>query len=164
MSMHVNFVGRLGADPETRQVGQDSACSFRMAISEKRRDGEVTTWVKVTAWGKMGESCQRYLTKGREAFVVGTLTTSTYQGRDGQQATSLDVRASSVQFVGGQRGGDGDGDPGERTSGGQRGGGGGGGGGGGWGGPPAGGGGGGWGGPKGGGADPGFDDDDPIPF
>jgi single-strand DNA-binding protein len=156
MSMHVNFVGRLGADPETRQVGQDAACSFRMAISEKRRDGEVTTWVKVTAWGKMGEACQRFLTKGREAFVVGTLTTSTYQGRDGQQATSLDVRASSVQFVGGQRGGDSEADQGERTSGGQRGG-----GGGGWGGAPAGGG-GGWG--NTGGASAGFDDDDPIPF
>lgn len=142
MSLHVNFVGRLGADPETRQVGQDAACSFRMAISEKRRDGEVTTWVKVTAWGKMGEACQRYLTKGREAFVVGTLTTSTYQGRDGQQATSLDVRASAVEFVGGKGQGQGEGG-GQRQQEQQ--------GGGGWGGTPA-------------GASAGFDDDDPIPF
>ena len=104
MSVHVSFVGRLGADPETRQVGQDSVCTMRMAVSEKRRDGEVTTWMKVSVWGRQAENCQRFLAKGRQAFVVGTLTTSTYTNRDGQQATSIDVRATSVEFVGGQGG------------------------------------------------------------
>lgn len=156
MSVHVSFVGRLGADPETRQVGQDSVCTMRMAVSEKRRDGEVTTWMKVSVWGRMGEACQRFLAKGRQAFVVGTLTTSTYTNRDGQQATSINVRALSVEFVGGQ-GGRGEGEEGGQGGGWSKGGG------------PTGGGGGGWGGGGGGGtwgapAQGGPDDDDPIPF
>ncbi|RTL23623.1 MAG: single-stranded DNA-binding protein [Rhodocyclaceae bacterium] len=169
----VILIGNLGADPELRQTQGGPVCNMRVATTERwtNQDGqkqERTEWHNVVVWGRMAENCQRYLAKGRPVYVEGRLQSRTYNDQEGKERRTWDVQAQTIQFLGGGPGGEDAGNEGGggRSSGGnQRGGGGGGGSqGGGWGGPPAGGGGGGWGGPKGGGADPGFDDDDPIPF
>lgn len=97
----VILVGALGKDPESRTVSSGSTvCSFSLAVTERRgRDEETTTWFKVSAWNKLGENCQRYLAKGKKALVVGTVSLSTYEGRDGKTRASLDVFASEVEFL-----------------------------------------------------------------
>ncbi len=73
------LVGNLGRDPELRYTPQGTAvCSFTMASNERRRDksGEqqdVTTWFRVTVWGKQAETVSKYLTKGRSVYVEGRL-------------------------------------------------------------------------------------------
>ncbi len=98
-------VGNLGRDPEMRYTPQGTAvCSFTMATNERRKDksGEqqdVTTWFKVTVWGKQAETVSKYLTKGRRVYVEGRLHVEEWTDRDGKQRHTLEVNATDVHFI-----------------------------------------------------------------
>ncbi len=131
MTWHQTIVvGNLGGDPELRylQSGQ-AVCNFSVAVSERWRDRqsgeqrERTTWYRVAAWGPLGETCNQYLSRGRQVMVTGNVSARGYINNNGEAAASLDLNARDVRFLG-QRG-DSDGDQGGGWSGGgQRGGGG----------------------------------------
>ncbi len=109
-------IGHLGRDPEMRYTPNGQAVtSFSVASSRRYTTSageqrEETEWFNVSAWGKLGETCNQYLTKGRQVYVEGRLSSRTYEGRDGQTRVALDISLTDVQFLGG-RGGDGDGTP-----------------------------------------------------
>ena len=96
------ITGRVGRTPETRTISTgDTVCSFSLAVNNKRKgeQDQPPTWFKVSAWGKLGEACQRYLDKGKMATVVGPVSGSTYDGSDGKTRFYLDVRAEDVEFL-----------------------------------------------------------------
>jgi len=98
-------VGNLGRDPEMRFTPQGTAvCSFTMATNERRKDkaGEpqdVTTWFRVTVWGKQAETASKYLTKGRQVYVEGRLHVEEWTDRDGRARHTLEVNATDVRFL-----------------------------------------------------------------
>ena len=100
------IVGNLGRDPELRYTPQGNAvCSFSMATNEKRKDksGEsqdVTTWFKVTLWGKQAEVASQYLTKGKPVYIEGRLRMEEWTDREGNKRQSLEVNATDMQFIG----------------------------------------------------------------
>lgn len=99
------ILGYLGRDPEVRYLPDGTAvCGFSVATTERRKDrnGEaqdVTTWFKVTVWGKQGELASQYLFKGSQVYIEGRLSQQEYTDRDGNPRTSLEVRANDVQFL-----------------------------------------------------------------
>lgn len=99
------IIGYLGRDPEIRYTPQGLAvCNFSIATTEKRKDraGEsqdVTTWFKITAWGKLAETVNQYLSKGKQVYVEGRLRQDEYTDRDGNKRASLDVTASEIHFL-----------------------------------------------------------------
>jgi single-strand DNA-binding protein len=96
------ITGRVGRTPETRTISTgDTVCSFSLAVDNKRKGGQdqPPTWFKVSAWGKLGEICQRYLDKGKMATVVGPVSVSAYEAKEGGTRFSLDVRADDVEFL-----------------------------------------------------------------
>lgn len=157
----VILIGNLGADPELRQTQSGPVCNLRVATTERwtGQDGqkqERTEWHSVAVWGRMAENCQRYLAKGRPIYVEGSLRSRTYNDQEGKERRVWDIQAQTIQFLGGGPGSEGgEGQGGNQSEGG------------GWGqtGSRGGGGqqrgGGGWGQTS---PDPGFHDDDPIPF
>jgi single-strand DNA-binding protein len=75
-----------------------------VATNEKKRDksGEhqdVTTWFRITAWGKQAETASKYLTMGRSAYIEGRLHVEEWTDRDGKQRYTLEVNASDIQFI-----------------------------------------------------------------
>jgi len=54
--------------------------------------------------GKLGETCNQYLTKGEQVYVEGRLKTRTYQTQAGETRFSLDVTCTEIQFLGGGQG------------------------------------------------------------
>lgn len=54
---------------------------------------------RVAAWGKLGEICQKYLTKSRKVCVVGPVSVSTYEAQDGTTRANLEVYAEDVEFL-----------------------------------------------------------------
>ena len=118
------IVGNLGGDPELRylQSGQ-AVCNFSVAVSERWRDRnsneqrEKTTWYRVAVWGNQAETCNTYLSKGRQVMVIGNVQARGYVNNNGEAAASLDLTAREVRFLssgnrdgggeqgGGQRGG-----------------------------------------------------------
>jgi len=109
-------IGHLGRDPEMRYTPNGQAVtSFSVASSRRYTTSageqkEETEWFNVSAWGKLGETCNQYLTKGQQVYIEGRMSSRTYEGRDGQTRVSIDVFLNDVQFLGG-RGGDGGGAP-----------------------------------------------------
>ncbi|EQC45926.1 single-stranded DNA-binding protein [Bacteriovorax sp. BSW11_IV] len=105
----VILIGRLGQDPELKYTPAGAAvCSFTLATSESWTDKsgqkqEKTEWHRVVVWGKLGELCNQYLAKGRQAFVEGALQTRSWE-QDGQKRYMTEINAKSVQFLGGQAG------------------------------------------------------------
>jgi single-strand DNA-binding protein len=98
----LHIIGNLTRDPETRTVSSGSTvCSFTVAVNRRnKRDGQPEAdFFRVSAWNKLGDVCQRYLAKGRKAAVVGSVSVSSYEGKDGGMRFSLDVFAEDVEFL-----------------------------------------------------------------
>ncbi len=101
----VILVGNLGGDPELRYTPDGRpVVSFNVAVNRRRRQGDEawvdeTDWFRVTAWGKLAETCNQYLSKGRKVLIEGRLQTRTFQGSDGQTRKFIDVIASQMVLL-----------------------------------------------------------------
>jgi single-strand DNA-binding protein len=61
---------------------------------------ENTLWFRVNVWGKQADAVNQFLSKGRQVYVEGRLSQQEYTDKDGNRRTSLEVRATDVQFLG----------------------------------------------------------------
>ena len=99
----VVLTGNLTRDPELRSTPSGiSVCSLRVACNTRRKSGE--DWVDkpnyfdVTVWGAHGETCARYLAKGRPIAIDGRLEWREWQHEDSTRQ-AVEVIADSVQFL-----------------------------------------------------------------
>ena len=108
MYQSIVLVGYLGRDPEMRYTPSGTpVTSFNVATTRKWTDAEgqqqeKTTWFRVTAWRRLAETCNQYLTKGRLVLVEGEIDASAWTDRNGEARASLELRASRVRFLGGK--------------------------------------------------------------
>lgn len=106
----VILVGNLGADPDLRYTEKGTpVCTMSLATNRSYRDKDgsrqdQTSWHRVVAWGKQGQICKEYLSKGRQIYVEGRLSTSSYKDKEGMKRYSTEVISSSVVFLGGKNG------------------------------------------------------------
>lgn len=110
----VMLLGRLGQDPDVKDVGNSVVCNFSLATSERYKDKtgewvERTEWHRINVWGPQAESCGKFLSKGRQACVIGKLQTREYTDKDGNQRKVTEIKANNVTFVGGKEDGAGGG-------------------------------------------------------
>ena len=100
MYSKIVLVGNLARDPESRQAGETTVTRLVVAVNDAYSKDKVS-YVDVEAWGKLGEICQKYLTKGRQALVDGRIVQDTWE-KDGKKNSKLYVKADNVQFLGGK--------------------------------------------------------------
>ena len=109
------MIGNLVRDPESRTTNSGSSvCSFTVAVNRRGKQAEgqpEADFFRVSAWNKMGENCQKYLTKGKKVAVVGSVSVHTYQAQDGTTKASLEVFAQEVEFLSPIGGGQSSGEP-----------------------------------------------------
>ena len=99
------IIGNLGRDPEMRYTPSGKpVTSFSVAVNRvyntaegERR--EETEWFRVSAWGKLGETCSQYLRKGSKVYVEGRLRTRTWDSQDGQKRTDVEITATDLQML-----------------------------------------------------------------
>lgn len=70
---------------------------YRTADGEQR---EETEWFNCSAFGRLGETCNQYLTRGQQVYIEGRLRGRSYTDRNGQPRYSLDVTLSEMQMLG----------------------------------------------------------------
>jgi single-strand DNA-binding protein len=101
----VILVGRLGQDPELKNVGNgQSVARLSVATSEAWTDKngqkqERTEWHRVVVWGRQAENCAKHLAKGRQVYVEGRLQTRKWED-NGQTKYATEIVANTVQFLG----------------------------------------------------------------
>jgi single-strand DNA-binding protein len=100
------IIGRLGRDPEIRYTQEGKAvASFSLATTERWRDKdstdfqERTEWHRVVAFGRLGEICGEYLSKGKQVFIEGKLQTRSWE-KDGVTRYTTEIVASNMQMLG----------------------------------------------------------------
>ena len=96
------LIGNLTGDPELRTTPNGvSVCTFNIAVNRRSssREDRQTDFFRVSAWRQLGETCSRFLSKGRKVAVVGELTARTYEAKDGTTRVSLEVSADEVEFL-----------------------------------------------------------------
>lgn len=104
----VILVGNLGQDPELRYTGTGTAvCNLRLATNESYKDAsgewvERTEWHSIVAWGRLGEICNEYLTKGSQAYFEGSLQTRSYEDRDGNTKYITEIKAREMMILSGR--------------------------------------------------------------
>jgi single-strand DNA-binding protein len=98
----VTIIGRLGGDPELRDVGGQQVARLNVAVNERYKGEERTQWFNVSVWGKQATACAEYLSKGREVYCEGRFQARTYEDKSGKTRVSLDVNATDVKFIGGK--------------------------------------------------------------
>ena len=107
MNQHM-IIGNLTHDPETGTTDNGvNWCRFKVAVRKKyKRDGGPDAdFIRVTAWRGLGDTCAKYLKKGRKVCVVGVLQASGWVGQDGQVKTQLELTADDVEFLSSAAGG-----------------------------------------------------------
>ena len=101
---HCTVMGHLARNPELKYTQSGSPiCEMTIAVSRKSKDREDVCFIDVVVWGKAGESCQKYLTKGKCAMVDGYLKQDTWTDNNGNRRSKIRIVAESVQFIGGSR-------------------------------------------------------------
>ena len=105
----VILIGRLARDPELSYTPntQSAVCRFTIAVDRPRRNGEDAgaDFIRITVWGRQAETCDRYLSKGRQVAIQGRIQTGSYKNREGVTVYTTDVVADRVEFLGGGQGG-----------------------------------------------------------
>ena len=112
----VILMGNLTRDVEMRttQSGQTVA-NFSLAVSRSWKDQngqtqEQTSFINCVAWGKPGEIIAQYVSKGSPLLVSGRLDQRSYDDKDGNKRTAVEVVVEDFNFIGGGRGGSDSGD------------------------------------------------------
>ena len=102
----VILVGNLCRDPELRHTKSGTAVSsFSLATNErwKGKDGnkeEKTEFHRIVAWGKLGEICAEYLSKGKQVYLEGRLQTREWEDNDGNKKQTTEIVASNMTMLG----------------------------------------------------------------
>lgn len=87
--------GRLTKDAEAGTTHKGTTMSkFRIA-SNGRRDDE-TLFLNVLCFGKMAETLQTFLVKGRLVEIQGKLKVDNYEDAEGNQRSSICVMADEI--------------------------------------------------------------------
>ena len=113
----VTIIGNLGRDPELKYTPSgDPVVKFSVATNRKWTNqdgshGEETSWFRCTAWRKLAETVNQYLTKGRQVYLEGRLQPDKTTGgpqvftrNDGTTGASYEVTVDTVKFLGARPG------------------------------------------------------------
>lgn len=96
----VFLIGRLTQDPTAQSVAEGHTVSrFSLAVNRYSRGGESKAdFINIVTWDGLAQNCTKYLKKGSQVAVTGSIQTGSYE-RDGIKRQTFDIRADSVEFL-----------------------------------------------------------------
>ena len=112
MYHRIIIAGYLGRDPEMRYTPNGTpVTTFTMAsnrrwVDQQGQQQEETIWFRISTFGRLAETCNQYLSKGRAVLVEGRLRPDEggnpriWVGNDGVARANFEVVATTVRFLG----------------------------------------------------------------
>ena len=101
----MTLIGNVGSDPEMRYtpngnpVTSFSVATNRRYTTAEGEQREETEWFRVSAWNRLGETCNQYVVKGMKVFVEGRFSSREWTDQEGQKRTSLEINCNEIQFL-----------------------------------------------------------------
>ena len=105
------IVGNLTRDPELRTTASGTqVCSISVAVnrSYKGTSGEQqdqVSYFDCSAWGKLGETIAQYAHKGSGILISGRLEQRSWEDKEGQKRSRIEIVVDDFNFIGGGNGG-----------------------------------------------------------
>ncbi|MEN6559348.1 MAG: single-stranded DNA-binding protein [Acidobacteriota bacterium] len=105
----VILVGRLGQKPEIRSHAQSGRSSARFSLATNERlynpstqtATDKTEWHKIVVWfPRLVEFCDKYLDKGKQILIEGSIRTREYQDRDNNKRYMTEIVADKIVLLG----------------------------------------------------------------
>ncbi len=106
MKNKVQLIGNVGNEPEVKTFGEGKKlANITLAtndyyINDKGERVEQTEWHRVTAWGKVAEIIEKYVSKGKEIAIEGNLTHRSYDDKEGNKRYITEVVANDILLLG----------------------------------------------------------------
>lgn len=95
---NITIVGRLTSDPELTHIGEKNTAKTELKVAVNRiGQKDKTDFIPVVVFGTQAENANKYLIKGQEVGVTGSLQIDTWK-KDDKWYSKAYVFASSVQF------------------------------------------------------------------
>ena len=102
--INVTVVGNLTADPELRFTPSGAAvASFTVAASSRYLDRQTNEWkdsepvfMRCSVWRQYAENVAESLTKGTRVIVQGRLKQRSYETREGEKRTVVEMEVDDV--------------------------------------------------------------------
>lgn len=100
----VILLGRLTKDVDVKytQTTNIMIASFSLAVNRrfiKQGEERQADFFNVTAFGKTGEFCSKYFSKGQQVAIIGRLQTRNWQDDQGQKHYATDIIAEECYFA-----------------------------------------------------------------
>lgn len=100
----VILIGRLTRDPELKHTqGGTSVCSFSIANNRSYTTNgekkEQVSFFNCVAWGKPGEIIAEYMRKGQQIGIDGRLQQRSYDDKDGNKRSVVEIVVDNFQFL-----------------------------------------------------------------
>ena len=101
----VLLIGRVGKDPDVKQITGGSVAKFSLATTEsyKNKAGEKvenTEWHNVVIFGKLTEIVEKYVKKGDLIYVEGKIIYGSYDDKDGNKRYTTDIKVDVLKMLG----------------------------------------------------------------
>lgn len=104
MSWNINsvvIIGRLVRDVTIKNLQTATVANFDIAVGNRPdKDGTITSsFFNVEVWGKQGENCAKFLSKGKLCCVKGNLIQKSWETKDGRKEKKIIINAEQVEFL-----------------------------------------------------------------
>jgi len=102
----VQLIGHLGGDPEIKTLeGSKKVARFSLATNDEYTDKsgqkvKQTQWHQLVVWGRLADTCEKFLFKGKEIAIEGKLTYRTWNDKDGKTHNITEVVVNELMFMG----------------------------------------------------------------
>lgn len=98
----VELLGRMCADLELKEAGENKYTRFSLAVNRKytNEEGERDAdFISCVAWNKTAENLVKFFKKGNQIALTGRIQTGSYEREDGSKVYTTDVIIEEFDFV-----------------------------------------------------------------
>jgi|TARA_R110000824_G_scaffold247079_2_gene436192 single-strand DNA-binding protein len=97
------FIGNLGADPESKQGGNNTVVNVSLAVNEEWGTGDdrksKVEWVPLVVWGRLAEVMEQYCKKGSKIYVQGRWQTRDWEDNEGNKHYRTECVVREMLFL-----------------------------------------------------------------
>lgn len=103
----VNLIGRITREPEIRMTSNGKAyCHFTLAVRKEYevQDGQPDAdFINCSAWGKTADCIGKYIHKGEQMGVTGSIRQRTFENTEGRTVYITEVLVNRIDFIGSKK-------------------------------------------------------------
>ena len=95
----VILMGRLTKDPVVSQSGNTTIARYTLAANRQSKD-DSADFISCVGFNKTAEFIKKYLQKGMQMLIIGSIRTGSYKNKEGQTIYTTDVVVNEHYFCG----------------------------------------------------------------